>query len=57
MKKKKLSTILSVVAAAFIFFGFGMIHGGSSTVETIGNILIGVGCLYLIYRLYISYNK
>lgn len=50
----KTKTILGIVAAAFIFFGFGMIHGGSTTVSTAGNILIGVGCLYLIYLLYLS---
>lgn len=51
MKKK---TIFGIVAAAFIFFGFGMIHGGTPMISNIGNIMIGVGCLYLIYLLYLS---
>lgn len=51
MKRK---TVFGIVAAAFIFFGFGMIHGGTTMVSTMGNILIGVGCLYLIYILYLS---
>lgn len=51
MKRK---TVFGIVAAAFIFFGFGMIHGGPPIVGNIGNIMIGIGCLYLIYLLYLS---
>lgn len=47
----KLKTILTVIAAACIFFGFGMIHASSSVIEKTGSVLIGIGSLYLIILL------
>ncbi len=52
----KRNSVLSIVSAIFIFLGFGMLHA-TPIVSTIGSILIGIGCLYLIYRLYISMNN
>ncbi len=49
----KTQTILGIIAAVFIFLGFGMIHA-TPLISIIGSIMIGIGCLYLIYRIYIS---
>lgn len=46
-----------IVAGFLIFMGFGMIHGGSKHIETAGNLMIGSGCLYLIYLLYTTQKK
>ncbi|MDA3879687.1 MAG: hypothetical protein PF436_04800 [Prolixibacteraceae bacterium] len=52
MKKK-----LSIVAAILVFFGFGMIHGGTAVIEKTGSALIGVGALYFLVILFLSIRK
>jgi hypothetical protein len=46
MKKK-----LGIVAVLFVIAGFGMIHGGTQTMEYIAIGLMGTGILYLLYLL------
>ncbi|PVX51043.1 hypothetical protein C7377_1376 [Balneicella halophila] len=51
MKRK---TVFAIIAATFIFFGFGMLHGGPPLVGNIGSVMIGLGCIYLIYLIFES---
>lgn len=53
----KLKRIFAVVAIILIISGFGMIHGKSVLREQIGSIAIGLGSLYLIFLLYLSWSK
>lgn len=54
---RKMKLIFAVIAIILIIMGFGMIHGKSVLREQIGNISIGVGSLYLIFLLYLSWSK
>ena len=47
----KIKTIFTVIAAACIVVGFGMIHATNSSIEKAGSILIGIGTIYLIILL------
>ena len=49
--------ILSIIAFLFLFMGFGMIHAASNIVEKLGSIFIGIGALYFIVLLIMSYRK
>lgn len=49
--------ILPITAFLFLFFGFGMIHAPSNIVEKLGSIFIGIGALYFIVLLIMSYRK
>ncbi len=46
-----MKTKLGIVAVFFIVAGFGMIHGGSQTIEHIAIALMGTGIVYLLYLL------
>lgn len=48
---------LAIVSIIFIIFGFGIIHGESATRELAGNIMIGLGSLYLVSLAIISILK
>ena len=47
----KSKTHLSILAILLIFFGFGMIHGSTTLIERSGSLMIGIGAIYLIFRL------
>jgi hypothetical protein len=52
-----MKTKLGIVAVFFVIAGFGMIHGGSQTMERIAIGLMGSGIIYLLYLLITSGKK
>ncbi|WP_157202502.1 hypothetical protein [Marinilabilia salmonicolor] len=46
-----MKTKLGIVAVLFVVMGFGMVHGGSQTMERIAIGLMGIGIAYLLYLL------
>jgi hypothetical protein len=48
---KHMKTKLGIVAVLFVVMGFGMVHGGSQTMERIAIGLMGTGIAYLLYLL------
>ncbi|WP_016777072.1 hypothetical protein [Anaerophaga thermohalophila] len=52
-----MKTKLGIIAVLFIVAGFGMIHGGSVTMERVAIGLMGTGIVYLLYLLINSGKK
>ena len=52
-----MKTKLGIVAVFFVIAGFGMIHGGSQTMERVAIGLMGSGIVYLLYLLITSEKK
>jgi multisubunit Na+/H+ antiporter MnhC subunit len=46
-----MKTKLGIVAVLLIVIGFGMVHGGSQTMERIAIGLMGIGIVHLLYLL------
>jgi hypothetical protein len=46
-----MKTKLGIVAVLLVVIGFGMVHGGSQTMERIAIGLMGIGIVYLLYLL------
>jgi len=47
--------IPQLISVALIFFGYGILMGGSHSgnrpMEIAGGVMLAIGCLYLIYKL------
>lgn len=54
---RKTKRFFAIVAIVCIIMGFGMIHGKSVLREQIGSIAIGLGSLYLIFLLFLSWKN
>lgn len=54
---RKTKRFFAIVAIVCIIMGFGMIHWESVLWEQIGSIAIGLGSLYLIFLLFLSWKN
>lgn len=54
---KLIKKITTALAFLLLFFGFGMIHGGSKLMEKLGSAFIGIGALYFIVVIIMGLKK
>ncbi|HOO83368.1 MAG TPA: hypothetical protein PLS94_02295 [Prolixibacteraceae bacterium] len=54
---KIIKRITTALAFLLLFFGFGMIHGGTKLMEKLGSAFIGIGAFYFIVLIVLSLSK
>lgn len=54
---KIIKRITTALAFLLLFFGFGMIHGGTKLMEKLGSAFIGIGAFYFIVLIITSLIK